>query len=353
MIFTRTIKVIIVLSFALTQLPVKEAQELEWKATKVQEGGVTVIKNPSEPLFGIIQFVNEEGESQVQLAGIAIQPEKDYLLWKNIQSDSNLGDKEKIQETVNTFFNLLFESWLDMTLLDTGFLFKSSKITANECYSYFRGLMHLAIVTWRTYNIYLHRYRYYPKYYDITVDGHIAIVKMWPRAEINHNEPGPWSTHEVKLERSNNTWLITDIKSDGDVLKIHPRGTDFKTLAMQRFERFAAQKWKHQFLIEKFNFYQQLTGNYTYTNNELEKSITISIDNRQLVLLIQDPDITMPLYPRRGQQLLFWTMSAQGQFFDIHFLKCSARITHKCSLKTLGKEYILTKTIENNFQNHK
>lgn len=81
-------------------------------------------------LIGSAIFSIELEQNSTRLAGIAQYHLENHDNWKKIQSDPKRTDAEKIKDTINAYFILLYESWLDNTLYDTGYLFDKSNSIA-------------------------------------------------------------------------------------------------------------------------------------------------------------------------------------------------------------------------------
>lgn len=75
--------------------------------------------------------VNAQGD-KTKIAGKAIQADNVYNEWGLAQSNTGLKPEERVKSTVNAFFIIKFDSWVQGTLLDFGFPFAQTDPQAYE-----------------------------------------------------------------------------------------------------------------------------------------------------------------------------------------------------------------------------
>ena len=180
--------------------------------------------------------VNGKG-SKTKIAGLAVHPDKSYSEWRQAQFNPDLKPEDRIKSTVNAFFLIKYDSWVQGTLLDFGFLFAQTDPQAYEDYAYERGLMHYLLEGWRYGNNLLLRYEYQPKFYDLKINEREATVVMRPKAGIVHRraphrvDNGPWTDYVFILELAGGQWLIRKVLCNDELHEAYPHGTDFDQLA--------------------------------------------------------------------------------------------------------------------------
>jgi hypothetical protein len=194
--------------------------------------------------------VNAQG-SKTKIAGQAVHPDKLYSEWRQAQSNPDLKPEDRVKPTVNTFFIIKYESWVQGTLLDFSFLFDQTDPQAHEDYAYERGLMHYLLEGGKYGdNNLLLRYEYQPKFYDLKINEREATVVMRPKAGIVHRrapqrvDNGPWTDYVFTLELAGGQWLIRKVLCDDELHEAYPHGTDFVQLAADLLARLEADNAK-------------------------------------------------------------------------------------------------------------
>lgn len=175
--------------------------------------------------------------SKTKIAGKAVHPDKAYSEWRLAQSNPDLKPEDRVKSTVNTFFIIKYDSWVQGALLDFDFLFAQTDPQAYEDYAYERGLMHYFLEGLKYWNMLLLSYEYQPKFYDLKVNDPEATVVMIPKAGVVYRrapyvvDNGPWTDYVFSLELIGGQWLIRKVLCNDENHESYPHGTDFEQLA--------------------------------------------------------------------------------------------------------------------------
>jgi hypothetical protein len=181
------------------------------------------------------QVNSQSGKTKIAIQ--AVHPDRAYSEWNKAQSDPDLKPEDKVRSTVNTFFIIMYDSWVEGTLLDFGFLFAQTDPQACEDYAYEKGLMHYLLEGWKYWNVLLAVYDYHPIFYSLKVNEREATVAMSPKASIffqrrpDQRESGPWTDYVFSLESVSGHWLIRSVRCNDENHEIYPHGTDFGQMA--------------------------------------------------------------------------------------------------------------------------
>lgn len=175
---------------------------------------------------------------ETKQAGEAVFPKEEYDRWLMTQNNPKFEAAVKISSTVNSYFHIMYESQLKGKLLDFGFLFDDSNITAQEDYAYERGLLWAGIVRWENYGIHLKKFDYKPKFDEINTEkGHPVTVRITPYARLffqdkpDQVEPTSLNRYKFSIIQKNGKWLIQSVRCNSPEHSIYPRGTDFNEVA--------------------------------------------------------------------------------------------------------------------------
>jgi hypothetical protein len=322
------------------------------------------------------------GESgQTKIAGQAVHPDKAYSEWIQAQSNPDLKPEDKIKSTVNAFFIIKYDSWVQGTLLDFGFLFAQTDPQAYEDYAYERGLMHYLLEGWKYGNNLLLSYEYQPKFYDLKVNDQEATVVMRPKAGIVHRKMpqrvhnGPWTDYVFSLELTGGQWLIRKVLCNDENHEIYPHGTDFGQLAadlpdrlkeynarvaqaevehrerMQKdpeYRKFieGREKMRQERLNapkiepERLEFYNKISGYY-----EAGKKLVLFIyvhNNRLMARWKHDPEGEI-MQQTGTSQYEFSLNSKNGQTYHLKFIIDDENRTIKCLIQNGKLELETTK----------
>lgn len=101
--------------------------------------------------------------------------------WFN-SCQKSLTDEEHITATVDTYYRLKYDSRLDGTIYDSGFLFDVEDQTGRDIYAYIRGRLQYELTGWQATNTLIDSYEYAPEYerIEVEVEGDRAEVVMRP-----------------------------------------------------------------------------------------------------------------------------------------------------------------------------
>ena len=199
-------------------------------------------------LIGVISLISFNAYNfQKQLAGTAIFPEKEYQEWLQEQENPDLTEEEKIKSTINTYYKLQYESWLNDTLFDFIFLFDKENSEAFKEYAYERGLLYVALNRFRLYNNQIQYYDYDPKFREIHINGQEATVIMDPITRLTLKksperiEAGQFGVTKCVLMKKNNGWLIRHIWVRDEAHQRFSHDMDFNTWVETSEERDKAK----------------------------------------------------------------------------------------------------------------
>jgi hypothetical protein len=322
--------------------------------------------------------------SKTKIAGQAVHPDKAYSEWVQAQSNPDLKPEDKVKSTVNTFFIIMYDSWVEGTLLDFGFLFAQSDPQAYEDYAYERGLMHYLLEGWKYWNALLVSYDYHPKFYDLKVNEREATVAMCPKASIvirrtpDSVNNGPWTDYVFSLESVSGQWLIRSVRCNDENHEAFPHGTDFGQMAADlpdRMKAFEAQaeaehresmqndpkyremmetrEKKRQEQLnapkiepERLEFYNKISGYY-----EVGKKLVllIYVHNNSLMAQWEHNPEGAIMQPTGTSPEEFTIRSKDGQAYHLRFIIDDENGTIRCLIQNGKSELETTKV---NIQDH-
>jgi hypothetical protein len=317
-------------------------------------------------------------QEKTPLAGDPVFPKKEYNDWLNRQQDPFLETEAKIKSTVNTFFLIKYESWVNGALLDFALLFDQSDPQAQEDYAYERGLMHHLLEGWKYIGNLLSHYEYEPKFYDLKIEGKKAIVMMRPKAGIVHRKTpdvihnGPWTDYIFKLEFVSGQWLIKSIHCNDELHEIYPHGTDFEQLALalpdeikafndtaeaehrekmqndSRYREFIEKRREQQKELfsqqrkneeKRLQVYQEIAGDYRFIIEEKTVYISFYVQDRYLMGKQENESEGIVLQRIEGNPMEFKFRTPDGCVYELRFLRDENGKIEKCLMSKEGKEY--------------
>lgn len=184
-----------------------------------------------------VSFSQRDAVPQLKLAGEAEIPEEHYQAWLQIQQSPETSDDSKIRSTIDTYFHVMYQSWLHESLWDFGFLFDHKDPKATADYAYERGRLYLHLARWKNNGVSLMGYEYSPKYDERDKRPDQVDLYVHPEATLKFAdspdlpEPAPSILFIISLKKSEGRWLITGIRCRSLELDIYPRNSDFEDIA--------------------------------------------------------------------------------------------------------------------------
>jgi len=155
--------------------------------------------------------------------------------WLQSQQQTSKAE-DRIKATVDTYYRLKYDSWLEETVYDFGFLFCTDDQNGRDTYAYERGRLQYLLAGWQLHDTLLKSYDYAPVYERVDVQGNRATVVVRPRARLAFRDT-PERTdeygtepHQLVLARRNGRWLIQREEYSDELAPVLPCGTDFDEL---------------------------------------------------------------------------------------------------------------------------
>jgi len=166
-------------------------------------------------------------------------------LYRAGQSQAGSTEADRINVTIQIYFNLKAQSLVRGKALDLGFVIDRSSKAGEGFYNYELGLLQYCLTLWEYDTLAFRSCEYFPTVEAIEVTGDMATARIllrgvWVYADISDSDSFAGEKHTLELRKTADGWKLVGDTYSNEITDTYPRGTDFAAKELAYRQRIEA-----------------------------------------------------------------------------------------------------------------